>query len=272
MVAADLSRGRSSAHERRARLLAIVEEQGFCTIAELSGAFDVSEMTIRRDVRLLVHDGRMRSVHGGVTILPSSAMDGTEFDARADRRRAAKKAIARKAVDLLPAHGAVAFDAGSTTLEIANALPPTTRLHIVTASLPIIHSLLGRENFDVIGLGGTLHHNSRSFAGPTTLASIAELRVRTLFLAASGLSADGVYCGNYFDAGTKRALVGVADEVVLVADSSKFAFSAMVRACSLDAVDAIVTDDELADDDRQALRDHDVKIVTVPLDEGSPIA
>lgn len=271
MATVDPPRGRPSADERRALLLTTVEEQGFCTIAELSALFGVSEMTIRRDVRVLVDEGRMRSVHGGVTLLASNAMDGTEFNARLARRREAKKAIAEKAIELLPTRGAVAFDAGTTTLEIANALPSNLRLHIVTASLPIIYSMLGRDNFDVIGLGGTLHHNSQSFAGPTTLAAIAELRVRTLFLAASGLSAGGVWCGNYFDAGTKRALVNVADEVVLVADSSKFALSAMVRACSLDSVDVIVTDDGLTEDARQALVEHDVKIVTVPTDVGDDI-
>lgn len=257
------------AHERRSRMLSRVEEQGFCTIAELSSAFGVSEMTIRRDARLLVREGRMRSVHGGVTTLPANAMDGTDFRARSGHVPGAKKAIARRALELLPARGAVAFDAGTTTLEVADALPPGLKLQIVTASLPIINALLGQESLDVISLGGTLHHDSQSFAGPMPLAAIKELRVRTFLLGASGLTAEGVYCGNHFDAVTKRAMVSVADEVILLADSSKFSISAMVRACSLDDVDVIVTDEGLPEENRAALIEHDVEIITVAADEES---
>ncbi|MET7991385.1 DeoR/GlpR family DNA-binding transcription regulator [Amycolatopsis sp. NPDC005232] len=255
------------AQERRSRLVERMEEQGFCTIAELSEALGVSEMTVRRDVRLLVREGRMRSVHGGVTTLPASAIGGTDFQARSGRHRAAKRAIARRAIELLPHGGAVAFDAGTTTNEVANLLPPTLRLQVVTASLPIINTLPGKENLDVISLGGTLHLSSQSFAGPMTIAAIGELRVRTLLLAASGLTAEGVYCGNHFDALSKRALVDAADEVILVADSSKFALSAMVRACSLDDVDVLVTDAGLSEMHQKVLAEHHVQVITVPVDE-----
>ncbi|WP_326566688.1 DeoR/GlpR family DNA-binding transcription regulator [Amycolatopsis rhabdoformis] len=251
---------------RRDRLTGLVAEQGFCTVAELSRVLGVSEMTVRRDARLLVREGRMRSVHGGVTTLPASAIGGTDFEARSGRHRAAKRAIARRAIELLPPGGAVAFDAGTTTGEVANLLPPSLRLQVVTASLPVINALPGKENLDLISLGGTLHASSLSFAGPMTLAAIAELRVRTLLLAASGVTAEGVYCGNHFDAVSKRALVAVADEVILLADSSKFATSAMVRACSLDDVDVLVTDDGLPGHHRLMLAEHGIEVVTVPVD------
>ncbi|QRP43189.1 DeoR/GlpR family DNA-binding transcription regulator [Amycolatopsis sp. FDAARGOS 1241] len=175
-------------------------------------------------------------------------------------------------IELLPDGGAVAFDAGTTTNAVANLLPPTLRLQVVTASLPIINTLLGKENLDVISLDGTLHQSSQSFAGPMTLAAIRELRVRTLLLAASSVTTEGVYCGNHFDAVSKRALVDVADEVILLADSSKFASSAMVRACSLDDVDVLVTDDGLSEEHRAALAEHHVEVRTVAVDEDHAIA
>ncbi|WP_326834442.1 DeoR/GlpR family DNA-binding transcription regulator [Amycolatopsis rhabdoformis] len=262
----------SPAQERRIRLVSMVEAQGFCTVAELAVALDVSEMTIRRDARQLVGEGRMRSVHGGVTMLPAAAIDGTDFRARATRDNDAKRAIAHKALELLPDTGAVAFDAGTTTHEVAKLLPDGARLQVVTASLPIVNTLLGRDGFDVISLGGTLHPSSQSFAGPMTVAAIGGLRVRTLLLAASSLTDDGVFCGNHFDAGSKRALVDVADEVILLADSGKFELSAMVRACSLDDVDLFVTDDRLPDRHRRAMRDHGVEVITVPVEEDHAIA
>ncbi|QRP43427.1 DeoR/GlpR family DNA-binding transcription regulator [Amycolatopsis sp. FDAARGOS 1241] len=262
----------SPAQERRSRLVALVAAQGFCTVAELADALGVSEMTVRRDARQLMGEGRMRSVHGGVTMLPAAAIGGTDFHTRAARNGDAKKAIARKVLELLPESGAVAFDAGTTTHEVAQLLRPELNLQVVTASVPVINTLLGRDGFDVISLGGTLHQKSQSFAGPMTVAAIGELRLRTLLLAASGLTGEGVYCGNHFDAVSKRALVEVADEVILLADSDKFETSAMVRACSLSDVDVFVTDDRLPVRHRDALRQHGVEVITVPVEEKHAIA
>ncbi|MEV0072636.1 MULTISPECIES: DeoR/GlpR family DNA-binding transcription regulator [unclassified Amycolatopsis] len=249
--------------DRRGRIMEIVEEQGYCTTAELSREFDVSDMTIRRDVQKLVADGRLRSVHGGVTALPQTALAGTDFRSRVERMRSTKDAIAEFAARDLPDVGAVALDAGTTTLALALAIPPDARLHVVTPSLAVANTLLAHEYVEIVCLGGSLHHQTQSFAGPATLAAIAELRLRRLYLAASGVNADGVYCGNHFDAMTKRALVDVADEVVLLADSSKFSISAMVRACTLDDVDRIVTDDGIPDPDHEALLAHGVEVSIV---------
>lgn len=256
-------RSHVSADDRRAQIIELVERQGFCTILELSQAFQVSDMTIRRDVRALEHDSQLRGVHGGVTMLPQAAIIGTDFRARANRMRDAKRAIAERALDFVPRSGAIALDAGTTTLEMAVVLPPNSRVTVVTPSLSVVNTLLPHDHVDVVSLGGKLHASTQSFAGPSTVAAINELRVRTLFLAASGLSTEGVYCGNDFDAVTKRALIGVADEVVLLTDSSKWSISAMVRACSLSALDRVITDDGITDEQTRVLAEHDVEVIVV---------
>lgn len=258
-----VARRYTSAHERRAQLLQSVQEQGYCTITELSESLLVSDMTIRRDIQRLVRDGHLRSVHGGVTALPQAALQGRHFHARAATMSAAKRVIAERAAQLVPDRSAIAVDAGSTTLELVHALAPDLHLKVVTQSLPVVNALLDRESVEVISLGGTLHHDTHSFAGPATLAAIAELRVNTLFLAASGINERGVYCGNDFDAVTKRALVNIADEVVLLTDSSKFDISAMVRACTLDALDRIVIDNAISTAQHQVLRQHNVEVIVV---------
>lgn len=83
MTDSEASTSRRSAEKRRAGIRAHVDQQGFSTVQELSAAFNVSDMTIRRDVQLLVNEGTLRSVHGGVTVLPPAAILGTDFGARA---------------------------------------------------------------------------------------------------------------------------------------------------------------------------------------------
>jgi DeoR/GlpR family transcriptional regulator of sugar metabolism len=253
-----------SADDRRARIVELVVRQGFCTITELSAAHDVSDMTIRRDLRILTQQGQLRGVHGGVTVLQPTAMVGTDYRARVARMTAVKHAIAERALEFVPASGAIAIDAGTTTMELANVLPADSRIKVVTQSLPVINALLPHEYIDVICLGGTLHSDTQSFAGPATVAAINELRVRTLFLAASGLRANGVYCGNDFDAITKRTLVSAADEVILLTDSTKFSISAMVRACALNDLHRVITDDGISEENLAMLTELDIKVIVVP--------
>jgi DeoR family transcriptional regulator, aga operon transcriptional repressor len=252
--------------DRRTRLLATVREQGFCTIAELSRVFGVSEMTIRRDVRLLVREGRLRAVHGGVTARPPvpgpAAAPGP----------GPEQAIAARVLELLPGRGAVAFDSGPLPRAVAELLPPGTPLQAVSASLPVISALSGRDGIDVIGLGGSLRRDSLDFAGPATVAAVRELRVRTLLLGAVAVTTEGVYCADHTDASVKQALLAVADEVVLLAESARFGGSALVRACALAEVDVLVTDDGLTTGYRSALRAHGVRVLTVPLPRGEPDA
>jgi DeoR family transcriptional regulator of aga operon len=253
----------SLSEARRAQILSQVEQQGYCTITELSAAFSVSDMTIRRDIRRLVGDGQLRSVHGGVTALSPTAMVSTDFSARASQMKAAKSAIAARAVEFLPAGGAVALDAGTTTLELARMIPASRHLHVVTHSLAVINTLARHEYVEVTCLGGRLNPRSQAFGGPTTATAIDDIRVKKLFLAATGITAGGVYCGTDFEAVTKRALVNGADQVVLLADSSKFQTSAMVRACPLEAVDVIITDDGVSPEARRYLDRLDAEIIVV---------
>ena len=254
----------TSGGDRRSQLVQLVGEQGFCTIAELSAAFAVSDMTIRRDIRILTREQVLRGVHGGGTVLPSTAMAGTEFNARAAKMRAAKRAIALRALDFVSRSSAIALDAGTTTLELAQVLPADAGVKVATHSLSVVNALMRREHHDVICLGGTLHPSTESFAGPATIAAISDLHVRTFFLAASGLRASGVYCGNDFDAVTKRSLIAVADEVVLLTDSSKFSISAMVRVCALSGLNRVVTDDGISAEHLDMFRDLGIDVIVAP--------
>jgi DeoR family transcriptional regulator, aga operon transcriptional repressor len=255
-----------SAPERRARLLELVEEQGFCTTGELVRALGVSDMTIRRDAQRLADEGLVRMVHGGVSVLPQSALQGSgDYEERASRMATAKQAVGQRAAQLVRPGDTVALDAGTTVLELARALPHDQACTVVTHSAPVVHELLGRMQVQVVGIGGVLHHETKSFAGASTLSALSSLHVGTLFLAASGVGQRGVFCANDFDAVTKRALIEIADHVVLVVDSSKFHSSAMVRICGLDVIDQVVVDDGLSGDHRQLLAHNEVDIVQVTI-------
>ena len=231
----------TSAPSRRTEILKRLTTTGYVSAAALSADFAVSEMTIRRDLNKLAEQHLIRLVHGGAS-LPAGTHLGAAFPERAREQSAQKREIGQQAVGWVEPQSTIALDAGTTVSELAMALPSDRELTVVTHSLPALDILAERSGVTVIGLGGVFHASTRSFSGPDTRAAIANLRLHTLFLAASGLSDSGVYCSTPFDAETKRALIEIADRVVLLADSSKFRRTAPVFVCDLDAVDVIVTD------------------------------
>jgi DeoR/GlpR family transcriptional regulator of sugar metabolism len=251
----------SSSEERRAKIVELTENHGFCTTAELARIMGVSDMTIRRDIRKLETAGVLRSVHGGAAKPRSGTLEGTALAERAQHMVEAKRAIAEAAAQCLPADGAVALDTGTTTLLLVDYLPRDRGTQVITSSLPVINALSEIGDVELTCLGGTFHARSLSFAGPATVAAIAELRIHTLFLSAMSVDASGVYCGTEHDAITKRELVRVSDEVILLADSTKFTASAMMRVCPLRALSKVITDEGLSSERRSLLEKAGVEVI-----------
>lgn len=253
-----------NAHDRRNALVRLVEDQGYCTTTELSRHFAVSEMTVRRDVGKLVEEGRLRSFHGGVSALSPQEFLGSDYGARAATAGDVKWRIAERALQEIRAGSVVALDAGSTVAALASQLSEGFRVRVVTASLPAITALASNPSIEVTSLGGVLHSESQSFAGPTTLAAIGNLHVDTLFLGASAVGDRGAFCANDFDSVTKRSLIDAADRVVLLADSSKFGHTAMAKICDWAAISSIIVDDALDDHSRSILEHHGIETLLVP--------
>jgi DeoR family transcriptional regulator of aga operon len=242
----------------------MIDTQGYCTITELSEAFGVSEMTVRRDIAKLAEERGLRSVHGGVTSLAPAALYGSSFLLRSDKRAEIKRQIAAAAVEFIAPSGIIAIDAGTTAADLIAVLPPDRRLSVVSNSLPVLTGLASSADVEVIGLGGTFHFESQSFSGPTTVRSIADLQIGTFFLGASGVNERGVFCGNDFDAVTKRALIEVSEHVVLLCDSSKFSTTAMARVASLSSVTTVVTDTGVSAEHLSIFQDQGVSVRLVP--------
>lgn len=257
----------ATAPARRERILELVRSESFSRASELSELLGVSEMTIRRDIQVLADRGLLRPVHGGATRLPDPSL-GTDFRLRTVQQPGAKRRIAEAAQTLIKTDTSIALDAGTTTLDLARLLAAPLRLSVVTPSVPAIVALGDRPRIQVIGLGGILHHESQAFAGPATLSAIRSLRVNQLFLATTAIGHGALWCGNPWDAETKRELVAIADEVILLADSSKFHTTAMANVVPLSAVHVLVVDDGITSDQRSEVEAAGVRVLVA----ASPLA
>jgi DeoR/GlpR family transcriptional regulator of sugar metabolism len=251
------------APERRARILELVTSEGFCTIAELARSLDVSEMTVRRDVSRLESGQRLRRVHGGVTVLPGEALNSSDFAVQSTVMVEEKRAIAQAAAGLLEAGATIGIDSGTTTYQLALVLPENLNLTVASHSLPVLSALLPGQGLRVIGIGGELHPVTQDFSGLATHDAISNLHLSVLFLTTMGLTERGVFCASDHEALVKRKLVEVSERVVLLADSTKLASSAMIRVCSLDDIDCVIMDDGISDDSRKMLADNNVELIVV---------
>jgi DeoR/GlpR family transcriptional regulator of sugar metabolism len=242
----------NSAPERREEILSRIRDMGYASAPDLSADLAVSERTVRRDLQKLADLGQVELVYGGA-LAPVGVTPRSPFEARSQAWSEQKRAIAELALRFVEPGATIGLDAGTTTLELARLLPPDGDVTVVTHSLPAMAEIGERPGAGLIGLGGYHHPPTRAFTGPDTVAAISRLRVHTFFLAASGLSRQGAYCATPLDAETKRAFIGIAERVVLLADSSKLRQTAPVPVCDYDRLDAIITDETIADADRAGL-------------------
>jgi DeoR/GlpR family transcriptional regulator of sugar metabolism len=224
-------------------VLELVRRHGFCRVSDLSDQLGVSRITVRRDIARLQQDHLVRGAHGGVVAVgPATA--GTHFATRIEANAGAKRAIAKKGIEYVTRGplGPLGIDAGTTGLECARRLLPESPLTVVTHSLPVMLELGGRPNVEVLGVGGVLHPETQAFAGPSTVAAYGLVRLDTVLLTTSAVRGNMMFCGNAFDAETKRQMMAVADRVVLLVDASKFEGAAPFQVAEMGRVDVVVVD------------------------------
>lgn len=246
---------------RHRRLLEVLRLTGFQSVSALARQLQVSDMTVRRDLRKLQESGAVRVVHGGASLPPGSTTNG--YDVRAIEHAAAKHAVAGVAAALVSPDDTIGIDGGTTTFEVAAALPPTFAGSVVTASVPVIQLLSQRDRIHLVAVGGDLYRASQAFVGPAAVSAIGGLRFRTLFLGASAADDRGLYVAADIERPSKLALMAAADRVVVLLDASKFTSFAPVRLCPWSDVDTLVCDIEPRAEITRALAVADVELLSV---------
>ncbi len=257
--------GRS--RDRRRALVDYLLPKGSAQIDELAVQFGVSRMTVHRDLRILEEQGIVRRVHGGVTVRSSNLVE-SNFLYRTRLADAEKEAIARAAVEIVEPGQAVILDNSTTAAHLASLLIGRQPLTVITNSLTAISALKDARGIETISLGG--HYNPRfnAFFGYVCEQAIASLRANVLFMSTSTIFGAAAYHQQEEVVKTKRALMNAVDRRILLADSSKFGITALVKLASLTEFDLVITDSGLAATDAEALRQHGVNLQIVPTRAG----
>ncbi len=247
------------ARERRDRLLELVRVRSFASLPELAGQLEVSESTVRRDLDQLESEGAAKRIHGGV-LYTGSSPKLPHFDANQPVQWEKKKAIATAAVALIEDGDAVLLDGGSTTYEVARLLVGRP-LHVVTNSLPVANLFASDANSDLVLIGGNICPRTGVARGPYTDRMLATLRVRKTIFSVAGVHDEGFFNNDLLLVETERAMMQAANEVIVVADSTKFGRQSLTHLCPLQAVQHLVVDKGITEQWSEKLRAAGVDLV-----------
>ena len=226
---------------RQSKILKLVRQQGSCTVVELSERLEVSDETIRRNVKPLVSEGLVIKVHGGI-ILPHR-FEESPIQRRMLDNREAKERIAAVVAQQVQDGDSLVLDTGSTTIYVARALSGHSNLVVVTNSTRIAATLASGTGNRVFMAGGELRSHDAAAFGAETVEFVRRFQVRHAILSMGAVhAAQG--CMDYYlcEAEFSRAAMTQAERCIVAADSSKFDRSTLVQVCPLDAVDLLVSD------------------------------
>lgn len=248
--------------ERLGAILERLSTNGTIGVAQLAAAFDVSPATIRRDLRLLESQRLLGRTHGGA--VAQGVLYELPLRYKSARQHEQKLRIAREAGSRVLDGSAIGLTGGTTTTEVARMLVDRQRLTVVTNALNIASELAVRPNLKLVVTGGVARSESYELVGPLAEASLEGLNLDIVFLAVNGISARaGLTTHHEIEAGTNRALLARAREVIVVADSSKIDQVAFARICELSDVDELITDNGADRHAISTLRESGIKVTTV---------
>lgn len=253
------------AMERQDAIGRMLTQAGRVAVVDLARAFDVTAETVRRDLAAMESAGMLRRVHGGAVAADRVSTAETALGERGSANAPQKDAIARRAMAAVAGVGSVYLDAGTTTANLAATLAarpdPAGTLEVVTHSIPIAHSLCTSAAFDITVIGGRVRAVTAAAVGAETVRRIEGLRPDVAFVGANGISAGfGVSTPDPDEASVKRAIVGAAQRVIVLADSSKQGAEYLVRVAALGEIDVLVTDRQPRGPLAHALAENDVEV------------
>jgi DeoR/GlpR family transcriptional regulator of sugar metabolism len=249
------------AAERRARITDLAIQRGSVRVNELSDLFQVSEVTIRGDLDLLARRGVLLRDHGGAIVNTRTGLV-TAFEQRASLNLEEKRRIGRVAAGMVEPGETIIMDAGTTTMEMARSLPDVAPLTVVTNALNVATQVGALPGVHVILVGGSLSRETISTVGPYAERDLNDLIVHKVFLGAHAVDLEaGVADMSLEIAKVKRAMIGAAQQVILLADSSKWGRTAFAKVVPLTAVHVMVTDSNLPEDARTVIERLGVRLV-----------
>ena len=235
--------------ERHRLILAAVQDKPVVTVQDMVELTEASEATIRRDIAALHMQKKLRRVRGGAeAISPPQfvGLAGRPFSLNETANMAQKRAIAREAVALCEDGDSIIVNGGTTTFQMVYPLA-ARRMQILTNSFPIAEHLLKHSKNTILLPGGTIYRAQMIVLSPFENDVTRNFYARRMFMGAQGVGRLGVMEQDPLIIQAEEKLIGQADELVLLVDSSKFRRRSSLILCPLERIATVITDEGIED-------------------------
>jgi DeoR/GlpR family transcriptional regulator of sugar metabolism len=268
-----IGREEAAVHERERRqvIKAMLGERGIVRVAEICQATGASEASVRRDFARLADTGFASRVHGGlelaarpVTSSPDAALTLAtgSFEASRGVNVAAKRAIAKAAVELCEDGEAIIINGGTTTFEMGDFLCHR-RLKVLTNSYPLAEKLIHHGVCRVALPGGEVYRDQKLIVSPFEDDSVQHYSATRMFMSAISVGPLGVIEGDPLIARAEIKMLKRAEKLIVLADSSKFVSRGSLVVCPLSRIHTLITDRDAPPAAIEMLRESGVEIIVV---------
>ena len=246
--------------QRRHTIMQLLQEQGEVSVEQLVQLFDISEVTIRKDLSALETNGFLLRKYGGAILMPKEIMDESENNELTKR----KLVIAKAAAERIRDHNRIIVDSGSTTAALIKQLNLKQGLVVMTNSLSVATELRALENEPTLLMtGGTWDTRSESFQGKVAEQVLRSYDFDQLFIGADGIDlARGSTTFNEL-VGLSQVMAEVSREVVVMVESQKIGRKMPNLELTWQQIDVLITDTGLSEQDKQAILAHGVEVICV---------
>jgi DeoR family galactitol utilization operon repressor len=235
--------------EREQRILELLGENQDMSVSDISRALEVSTVTVRSDLTSLEGKGLAVRNHGGATTAYRPGILK-----RQQTRVQQKLSIAKRAAKLVENGDSIAVEAGTTTALVARFLLGKQDVRVISNSLLVVPYLRTNALVRLTMLGGVFSPSTESLVGPTAVRDMEQFRVRYAFVGTDGFDLESG-CTTNIEEGAEilRTMCRCAEQSILLADSTKYGKPGFVKTVPVSEIDMVITDAELADEDRDTL-------------------
>lgn len=252
--------------ERHQVILRLLRRGRFAAVSEISEAVRSSAATVRRDLARLEKTGLIRRVRGGAEIIGEAGgrttpgADELPLEYRKGILLEKKRLIAQAAAGMCEDGETIMIDGGSTTFQMAEFLIDR-EIRIITNSFAIAGALVPRSRCTLILNGGVVRMDSQLVLDPFGGDIFANYSASKLFMGAFGLDDTGATNNDALLIKTERSMIDRARDLIVLADSTKFARRGSLFLCGFERIHAIITDSGISDDHRAMIASRGVRLI-----------
>lgn len=249
--------------ERHRIILSAVVDRPVVTVVQVCNLTGASEATVRRDIATLHMQKKLRRVRGGAeAITPPQfvGLAGRPFSVNQAIHIKEKEAIARAAVELCDDGDPIIINGGTTTFQMVHPLA-SRRLSVFTNSFPIAEHLLKHSKNTIMLSGGTIYREQNIILSPFDNDVTRNFYAKKMFMGVQGLGPLGLMEADPLIIQAEQKLLGQADELVVLADSSKFENRSSLVLCPLSRITTVITDERVSDKTASMLEAVDVNLI-----------